>query len=74
MFDLCLNRIDYSITFRQLLLEIESPRYKTRASVREVWYVLSAGSTRLELATSGLTEQSGLCRQMGGQIRYLNGS
>jgi len=31
MFDLCLNRIDYSITFRQLLLEIESPRYKTGA-------------------------------------------
>ena len=55
MFDLCLNRIDYSITFRQPLLEIESPRHKTRASVREVWYVLSAGSTRLELATSGLT-------------------
>ena len=37
------------------MVEIGSPRYKTRASVREVWYVLSAGSTRLELATSGLT-------------------
>ncbi len=33
-----------------------------------------AGPKGLEPSTSGLTEQSGLCRQIGGQIRYLNGS
>jgi len=53
-----LIKIDYFITCRGIFIEIGSPRHKTGDSVREKCYFLSAGSTRLELATSSLTERS----------------
>jgi len=41
-----------------LINETKNPRTKSRVSLRDVWYLSLAGPMRLELATSGLTEQS----------------